>query len=56
MVAAIHAPTEPLLALPRQARRAVPHGHEWRLVCDDVDEFGQVRMYECTGCAVVRYE
>ncbi len=43
------------IALPRQRGPRPLHAHEWRLVSDDVDEFGPVRMVECTGCTEVRY-
>jgi hypothetical protein len=29
--------------------------HEWRLVSDDVDEFGPVRMFECGHCGRTRF-
>lgn len=41
--------------LPRERHRRPVHAHEWRLVSDDVDEFGPVRMFECMACGDVRY-
>lgn len=29
--------------------------HEWQFVSDDVDEFGQVRMFECRNCGHVHF-
>jgi hypothetical protein len=34
---------------------AAPHIHEWVLRAVEYDHFGQVSLYECDGCASVRY-
>lgn len=54
MVAAVPESFESVPSVQRHLRD-VSHGHEWRLVADDVDEFGPVRMFACTGCDQVRY-
>lgn len=33
----------------------VPHVHVWELRDVEFDSWGQVSMYECLGCARVRY-
>lgn len=37
------------------SRRPRACRHEWHLVCDDVDEFGRVRMFECHACGSVHF-
>lgn len=32
-----------------------PHVHSWELRAVELDNWGQVRLYECLGCARVRY-
>lgn len=29
--------------------------HEWRLISDEADEFGRVRMFECHKCGHVHF-
>ena len=50
----IASPAVPVAPRP-PALQLVTHLHTWRLIADEYDEYGYVRLYECEVCEAVRY-